>query len=225
MLSKLVSKTNHALGINTPDDAVVVKGKIYNELKADWDAHITADGISKFDTIGEYTSGNGTVVGGVKMTGNVISLASGGISITPNVKTLVALATLTAAQIVGSAAGDIGSTAGAELVAAPGAGYVLQLIGAVLVFDYAGAAYTAGGDDNVIQNGLTATALSVAIAGADLLEASGDKIAQLNALPASDQALVENTSLNLKGTALTQPGSAAGVLRAYVTYNLITTGL
>jgi hypothetical protein len=135
------------------------------------------------------------------------------------------LATLTATEIVGTAAGDIGHAAGATLVAAPGAAYVLQFLGAVLIYDYATAAYTGGGDDNVIQNGASATALTTPIAGADLLEAAGDKIVQLAPLAASDQALVANTALSLKGTALTQPGTAAGVLRVYITYNVITHGL
>lgn len=42
-----------------------VRAIFYNELKDDWDAHITSDGVAKFDTIGEYTSGNGVVVDGV----------------------------------------------------------------------------------------------------------------------------------------------------------------
>lgn len=135
------------------------------------------------------------------------------------------VATLTADEIVGTAAGDIGHASGATLVAAPGAGYALEFISAVLIYDHDTAAYTGGGDNNVIQNGSTATALTTAIAGADLLEAAGDKIVQVNALTASDQALVANMALSLKGTALTQPGTAAGVLRCHVSYRVHTLGL
>lgn len=134
--------------------------------------------------------------------------------------------TLTATQIVGTSAGDLGHASGAELVAAPGAGYVLQLINAVLIYDYSVAAYTGGGNDTFIQNGASAVALTTSIASADLLGAAGDKIVQLTPLSASDQALTANTSLTLKSTtAWTQPGTAAGVLRCHVLYRLITTEL
>lgn len=134
-------------------------------------------------------------------------------------------ATLTATEIVGTAAGDVGHAAGAALVAAPGAGYALEFISAVLIYDYDTAAYTGGGDDNVIQNGSTATAFTAAIAGADLLEAASDKMVQVNALSATDQVLVANMAISLKGTALTQPGTAAGVLRCHVSYRIHTLGL
>ena len=218
MKSQRVVASNQFTGLDSADDAALVRAGNFNKLKDDWDAHVTADGVAKFDTVGEYTEGNGVAVDGV-------TLKDGAVVLQSNVQTLVAAKTLTATQIVGTAAGDIGSTAGAELVAAPGAGYILQLLGAVLIYDYNTAAYTGGGDDNVIQNGDGAVALTCAIAGADLLEASGDKIVQVTPLSATDQALTANKPLTLKGTALTQPGTAAGVLRCYVTYNKIATGL
>lgn len=127
---------------------------------------------------------------------------------------------LTADEIVGTDAGDIGHASGAELVAAPGAGKVLEFVSAVLIYDYDTAAYTGGGDDNVIQ--LDTTAVSPAIAGADLLEAAGDKIVQVTALGDADVALVANKALNFHGTALTQPGTAAGTLSVRITYRVHT---
>lgn len=208
MKSRKITSTNHNDTISSPDDVVIVRGAHYNQLKDDWDAHITADGVGKLDTLGEYTSGSGVT----------ISHANG-------VERKTATVTLSPSVIVGTGAGMIGSTAGAELVAAPGSGSVLQLLGAVLVYDHATAAYTAGADDTAIQNGDSAVVLTPVIAGADLLEATGDKMVQLVPLSASDQALTANKPLTLKGTALTQPGTAAGVLRVIVDYNIITTGL
>jgi hypothetical protein len=128
--------------------------------------------------------------------------------------------TLTADEIVGTDAGDIGHASGATLVAAPGAGKVLEFVSAVLSYTHDTADYTGGGDDNVIQLGTTT--VSPAIAGADLLEASGDKIAQVTALGDADVALTANSTLNLHGTALTQPGTAAGTLDVFITYRVHT---
>ena len=134
--------------------------------------------------------------------------------------------TLTATEIVGTSAGDLGHASGATLVAAPGVGFALQFIQAVLIYDYATAAYTGGGNDTFIQNGASAIALSTVIASADMLGAAGDKIVQVMPLSASDQALTANTPLTIKSTtAWTQPGTAAGVLRCNVLYRSIATGL
>jgi len=128
--------------------------------------------------------------------------------------------TLTAAKIVGTDAGCIGHSAGAVLVAAPGEGKVLEFVSAVLSYNFDTAAYTGGGDDNVIRQGTTA--VSAAIAGADLLEDTEDDIAYVNALSAADIKLTANSTLNLHGTALTQPGTAAGTLDVFITYRVHT---
>ena len=132
--------------------------------------------------------------------------------------------TITSAEMVGTAAGDLGHAGGVVLVAAPAAGYALQFVSAVLVYDYDTAAYTGGtGDDLVVSLGTTE--VSSPVADADLVLAAADKIVQISALSAGDIALTEASTLNLSCTALTQPGTAAGVIRAKVTYNLIKTGL
>ena len=130
---------------------------------------------------------------------------------------------LSATEIVGTDAGDLGHSAGAVLVAAPGAGYTLEFISAVLIYDYDTAAYTGGGADLAVRQGTTA--VSSAIASADLLGAAADKIVLASALSAADIALTENSTLNLASTAWTQPGTAAGVLRVKVAYRVIATGL
>lgn len=168
------------------------------------------------DSIIEHTASAGVTIEGIQFLDDAISP-------TASVVEKTVLTTLTADQIVGTDAGDVGHASGAILVASPGSGYVLELISAILIYDYDTAAYTGGGDDTVIQLGTVAQ--TAAVAGADLLEASGDKIVMLTPLAAVDLPMTVGTALNLQGTALTDPGTAVGVLRCYVTYRIITTGL
>lgn len=180
-----------------------------NEISTD-DTSLVAD------TISENTSGSGVTIDGVLLKDN-------GVSLTSTVTEYTKLVTLTATEIVGTDAGDIGHAAGAVLVAAPGAGYLLEFVSAVLIFDYSTAAYTGGNNDLVIRQGTTS--VSAAIADADLIGDSADDIAYVNALAAADIKLTANSTLNLKGTAYTNPGTAAGVLRVHLTYRVHTTGL
>lgn len=159
----------------------------------------------------------GVITSGGKLTGSV------GLSLeTANVTEHTVLATLTATQIVGTAAGDIGHTDGAILVAAPSSAYALEFVSAVLIFDYATAAYTGGADDCAIRVG--STAVSTAITDTNCIKATGDKVFRLGAID-TEISLGVGSTINFAGTAFTQPGTAAGVLRAYVTYRQYTTGL
>jgi hypothetical protein len=157
---------------------------------------------------------NGTTV--VDESGSII----GDIQATAGSILKVEKVTLTIDEIVGDSAGQIGHSAGAILVASPGAGKVLEFVSAVLSYTHDTAAYTGGGDDNVIQLGTTA--VSPAIVGADLLEAAGDKIAQVTAIGDADVALAEDEPLALHGTALTDPGTAEGTLDVFITYRVHT---
>lgn len=139
-------------------------------------------------------------------------------------KIVVKEVTLTPTEIVGTEAGDLGHADGAVLVAAPGAGYTLEFLSALLIYDYDTAAYEGGaGDDLVIRQG--ATAVSAAIATVDLITAGADKIISLPVLSAADIPLTANSTLNLKSTAVTQPGTAAGVIRVQLRYIVHPTGL
>ena len=129
-----------------------------------------------------------------------------------------ATVTLTPTTIVGTDAGDLGHASGVELVAAPGAGYILEFVSAVLSYDFGTAAYTGGGDDLVIRQGTTS--VSAAIASADLLGDTADDIAYVNALSAADIKLTANSNLNLKSTAWTNPGTAAGTCKVHVQYRI-----
>ncbi len=155
-----------------------------------------------------------------------VTSANGGVSSTPTVLEITTITTLTAEEIVGTSAGDVGHADGAILVAAPGTGFALEFVSGFLIYDHATAAYTGGADDAVIQVGVTGTQVTVtgAITGANLLEASGDKMLRLGSI-ATELVHADNGVISLTGTALTQPGTAAGVLRAHITYRRHTTGL
>ena len=133
-----------------------------------------------------------------------------------------ALVTILPAHIVGTAEGDIGHTAGAPLVAAPGAGYTLEFISAVVIYDYATGAYAGGSADLLIRQGTTA--VTAAIADADLIDSVADTITFVGALSAADIALTENSTLNLFSTEITA-GMGAGDIRVQISYRTHTTGL
>lgn len=180
-----------------------------------------ANGVTT-DTITEKTAATGVTIDGVLLKdGLVAATALGNAANTGQVLTVVT--TLTATEIVGTSAGDIGHASGATLVAAPGAGFVLELISALFVYDFATAAYTGGAGDAVIayESGAAATS---AITAANLLTAAGDKLLTLRPI-ATEVVPVANKALSLRGTAYTNPGTAAGVLRCHVTYRIHTTAL
>lgn len=179
---------------------------------------LRVDGVTVVDEsgnlVGDITAGAGSI-GTTEIADDAITSAKIAEGVIQTAKV-----TLTADEIVGTGAGCIGHAGGAVLVAAPGTGKLLEFVSAVLSYNFDTAAYTGGGDDNVIRQG--STAVSAAIAGADLLEDTADDIAYVNALSAADVKLTANSTLNLKGTALTQPGTAAGTLDVFITYRVHT---
>lgn len=135
----------------------------------------------------------------------------------------VAETTISSADIVGTSAGQFGHADGVVLVADPGATKVVQLISAVLIYDYAGAAYGAGSTTTVNISG--GAALTGTIAAAAFCGATSDKVVALYPLSTVGVALTVNKGLNLvTGTAFTL-GSATGVIRVKTMYRVITHGL
>jgi hypothetical protein len=130
---------------------------------------------------------------------------------------------ISSAEIVGTASGDLGHADGVEIVAAPGAGFALQFIDAVIIYDYDTAAYTDGAGDD-LGFFINSVAVSPSIATADLITKAGDTVISTSAL-ATDYVLGVNSNINLACTAVTDPGTAAGVIRVKVRYRTITTGL
>jgi hypothetical protein len=138
---------------------------------------------------------------------------------------MYAEALIPAADIVATGAGKFGHAAGQPIVASPGVGSVLELLGAVLIFDYATAAYTAGGNVTVNISGGGA-ALTGLISNANSVGAAVDKIVQFQPLAAAAANLTADTGFNLvSSVAFTQPGTAAGVIRVKVAYRVHATGL
>ena len=132
--------------------------------------------------------------------------------------------TIPAADIVATSAGKFGHASGVPLVADPGATKVVELISAVLIYDYATAAYTNGGNITVNING--GAALTGLVSAANSVGASADKIVQLVPLAVAGKALTANKGLNLvSSAAFTNPGTAAGVIRVKVAYRVHTHGL
>jgi len=165
-----------------------------------------------------------TVGGDATVTGKV-SATAGVSQGTANVTEFTVLTTLTATEIVGSAAGDIGHANGATLVAAPSSDYTLEFVSAVAIYDFDTAAYTGGANDLVVAIGSGGAAISGVCTTANLLGAAGDKIVYFVPLSTVAVPMSVGTAISLRGTAYTNPGTAAGVLRVYTTYRIITTGL
>jgi hypothetical protein len=131
---------------------------------------------------------------------------------------------ISSANITGTSAGQLGHANGYVLVAAPGSGKAIELISAVVILDYATAAYTDGG--NVSVNYAGSVAASGVVSAANSLGAAADKLAVLLPVVPTNNQLIANTGLNLvAASAFTQPGTAAGVVRVKVAYRVHTTGL
>jgi len=178
-----------------------------------------SSGTIEADVISEETAGAGVTVDGVLLKDGGISPGS------TNAQLFTVLTTLTATEIVGTAAGDIGHANGATLVTAPTSDYTLEFVSAVAIYDYAGAAYTGGANDLVVAIGSGGAAISGVCSTANLLGAAGDKIVYFTPLTTVAVPMSVGTAISLRGTAYTQPGAAAGVLRVYTTYRKILTGL
>lgn len=126
---------------------------------------------------------------------------------------------LTKANILALAAAPV------VVVAAPGAGKAIEFISAVVITDYATAAYT-GGSDVVIKN--SSGTVSNSISTGNSFGAASDKITACVALDTADGIpLVANGALTISVAAgeFTDPGTAAGVGRVKVAYRVHSTGL
>jgi len=149
-----------------------------------------------------------------------------GISHTATVTEYTVLASLDSTDILGGGAGRMGHVDGVVIVAAPSASYVLEFVSAVIIYDYAGAAYAGGSNDLVFQLGASGTQVSVssAVTSANLLGATSDKIVRLSSIP-TQLAVTVAGAISLNSTTFTKNTSAEGLLRVQVTYRRHTTGL
>lgn len=114
---------------------------------------------------------------------------------------------------------------GAELVPAPGAGLVLELVSLELAYDYDGVAgYTIGAATNLeVQYGLGGAAASTTEAVTGFLDGVADDLRLLDKLEASITPVV-NTALTLT-LAVADVTVGASPLHAKVAYRVHATGL
>jgi hypothetical protein len=109
-----------------------------------------------------------------------------------------------------------------ELVAAPGAGKVLELLSAVLILDFNTTAYAVNGVLSVRETDDAGTALSETVTLANFLAQTADTIRTLQ--PAAGHALAENTPMVLSAaTGETTNGDSP--VRVKIAYRVHSTGL
>ena len=181
-----------------------VTGNVTGDVLGDLTGNVTGDvsgdltGDVNADIIRENNPGLGVTIEQIKFQNR-------GIWLNDSVVEYVDEILIPADKIVGTGAGALGHADGVALVPVPGAGYVHEFVSAVLIYDFDTAAFTGGaGDDLVIRIG--STTVSPAVATADLIAAAADQIVHLRALAAADYDLPANATINLKSTAVTNPG-------------------
>ena len=217
----------------------VTTSKLAIEIDGTIIARISASGITSNPVFSGDAQGNIQIRGAsawesVAVSGD-ITLTSAGVASIGAGKVLsamlaanlvqVATGTITSADIVATGAGKFGHANGYPVVAAVGAHNAPEFISAVLIYDYAGAAYGAGGNITVNLSGGGA-AQSDLVAAADFCGAGSDKLVVMRPPTAAAAIpLVENAGLNLVAAAAFTLGSATGVIRYAVMYRVHATGL
>ncbi len=135
--------------------------------------------------------------------------------------------TITAANITGPSAGQLGHANGVVLLAGQGATKIVQLISALIEMDFATAAYTGGGVTGIKLSG-GGIAVSNTVAAAVFIQAAADISVVLEPPPSLTvpSVYVLNAGLNLvSASAPTNPGTAAGVIKWQLMYRILTTAL
>ncbi len=126
---------------------------------------------------------------------------------------------VTSAQILALRATNV------ELAPAPGAGYVLQFLGGVIIYDYA-TAYTESGNDNIEihYTGAAGAIASEAVEGTGFWDATSDQIR--NIVPAIvSPVMVENAALTLDNNGSGELSGGTSVARVKILYAVHATGL
>jgi hypothetical protein len=123
---------------------------------------------------------------------------------------------ITSAQILAMRATHV------ELVPAPGAGYVLQFLGATVIYDYA-TAYTESSANLVVENA-TGTDVSEILEATGFMDATSDQIRHM--VPAIlGPVMLANEGLYLKNNGGSEYGTGTSVMRVKVQYCVHATGL
>lgn len=110
------------------------------------------------------------------------------------------------------------------LVAAPGAGYVLEFISATFIYDYT-AAFTESGDDIVVRfTGSSGAIASTTLDATGLLDATSDQLRTLKQIT-TDITPVDNSPLVLHNSGNGEWGGTGSPCRVKVAYRVHATGL
>lgn len=110
------------------------------------------------------------------------------------------------------------------LVAAPGAGYALEFVSAVFIYDYT-AAFTETDDNLAIRyTDGSGTVVSLTLETTGFLDATADKISTIQPL-ATDVLVTANAALVLHNTGNGELGGTGSPCRVKVAYRVHATGL
>lgn len=166
---------------------------------------------------------NGSKVGsgiGLELNGAGITATDNGSKTTFDLSPVIQVATVSVlpAALLAARATPV------TLIAAPGAGYVLEFLGATVIYDYA-AAYTESADNAVIRftDGSGAIA-SNTLETTGLLDATSDQVRTLKAI-VTDITPVANAALVFHNTGDGEWGGTGSPIRFKVAYRVHATGL
>jgi hypothetical protein len=184
-------------------------------------------------TSGKIVIGNGTTGVLCTVSGDATLASGGALTIGANAVTSAKLdektvqyaeVAIAAADIVATGAGKFGHAQGYPLVAAPGATKVIELISAVMIYDWDTSAQYGGGGNISITYDTGGTTLTGIIAGT-ALTAAADSITYFPPLAAAATSLTKNKGLNLVAASAFTSAGAVGVIRVKVSYRVHTHGL
>ncbi len=113
-----------------------------------------------------------------------------------------------------------------DLVAAPGAGYGLEFISAVLILDYGSVQLTESSDDLVIQFG-SGTDVSGTVTASGFVTAAADTVAVTGAIDVAGTATssVANDELELDNSGNGEYATGDSTMTVIITYRVHKTGL
>ncbi len=164
------------------------------------------------------------ITGDVTISAGVSAIGANKVLSSMIAKSVIQTATgsISAANIIGTSAGQLGHAQGVVLVPAAAAGSANILLSSVFAMDFATAAYTAGGNTTVNISG-GGSALTGLVNTTTFIQAASDVIINLVPLAATNLSYGAGANgLALVTTvAPTNPGTAAGVINWQVTYQTI----
>lgn len=128
---------------------------------------------------------------------------------------------ISAANITGTAAGQLGHANGVLLIPIAPVGYVNVLEKVVMSYTFNTAAYTGGGNTTVNIGGGGA-ALTGLVSAANGIGKASSNIQEFNPLAAAANTLTSAQTINLvAASAFTQPGTAAGIIKTHVWWKTV----